>query len=234
MQKNCCAIPQRGEEKMKKTLACLLCSLLLLPLFAQAEETEGPETLVSGGYKYILLEDGTAEITGYSGDAESLTVPAEIDGHSVTGIGDGAFSWCSNLTEITIPDSVVKIGANPFAYCENLSVISVSPDHPTLAVIDGALFEKAEKRLVSYFGEIDRQAYEIPQEIRIIGDYTFSGRKNLTIISIPDSVTSIGDYTFLGCNSLTLTVTRNSYAAKYCKENNLAYTYTDSLDWLND
>ena len=89
---------------MKKMLACLLCALLLLPPFAQAE---APETFYSEDfqYQYILLEDGTAEITEYSGGAKSLTVPAEIDGHSVTGIGDEAFYGCGSLTLTVSRDS---------------------------------------------------------------------------------------------------------------------------------
>lgn len=130
---------------MKKMLACLLCALLLLPPFAQAE---APEKFVSGDYSCILLEDGTAEITEYSGGAKSLTVPAEIDGHSVTGIGDRAFSFCFNMAEVTLPDGV----------------------------------------------------------------------------------TSIGNYAFYGCGSLTLTVSRDSEAEQYCKENDLAYTYADGLN----
>jgi len=47
-------------------------------------------------------------------------------------------------------------------------------------------------------------------------------------------VTSIGENAFSDCENLTLTVPRDSYAAQYCKDNNLNYTYPDSLDWLNN
>lgn len=40
----------------------------------------------SGDYQYILLTDGTAELTNYTAYAEFLTVPAQIDGHAVTSI----------------------------------------------------------------------------------------------------------------------------------------------------
>ena len=53
-------------------------------------------------------------------------------------------------------------------------------------------------------------------------------------VTIPASVTSIGEDAFSNCPSLTLTVPRGSYAAQYCKDNNLPYTYPDSLDWLNN
>lgn len=133
------------------SIAILVLMLLALCLTACAEETE-PKTYTSGDYRYILLDDGTAEITWYNGKAENLTIAAQLDGYPVTAIGDGVFSWRSSLTAITIPDSV----------------------------------------------------------------------------------TSIGEYAFSWCSSLTLTVTRDSYAAQYCKEKGLNYTYTDSLDWLNN
>ncbi len=30
------------------------------------------------------------------------------------------------------------------------------------------------------------------------------------------------------------TVTRNSFAEQYCKDNDVKYTYSDVLDWLKD
>ena len=54
---------------MKKLLAVLLCLALCLPgLCAYAEEPEQePETFLSGDFSYVILEDGTTEITAYSG-----------------------------------------------------------------------------------------------------------------------------------------------------------------------
>ena len=42
-------------------------------------------------YVYTLLEDGTAEITMYTGKATELEVPGKLDGYAVTSIGKGAF-----------------------------------------------------------------------------------------------------------------------------------------------
>ena len=67
-----------------------------------------------------------------------------------------------------------------------------------------------------------------------IGDSAFMYRGSLTRITIPDSVTSIGTDAFAECESLTITVSRDSYALAYCKENRLKYKYPDALDWLND
>ena len=96
----------------KKLLAILLACLMLIPGgIAMAEEAE---VLTSGDYEYTLNDDGSASITKYNGEADALTVPAELDGHTVTSIGDSAFSRCDSLTTITLPDSVTSIGDEVF------------------------------------------------------------------------------------------------------------------------
>ena len=50
----------------------------------------------------------------------SITIP-----NSVTSIGEGAFEDCIGLTSITIPNSVTSIGEGAFYYCENLTSITI-------------------------------------------------------------------------------------------------------------
>ena len=128
----------------------------------------------------------------------SISIP-----DSVTSIGDCAFYLCSSLTSVSIPDSVEQIGTNPFAACFELKTISVSPEHPYFATIDGVLFRKADKALISYPAGISSSTYTIPQGITAIGDSAFYYCDSLTSVSIPDSVTAIGDRAFYYCKSLT-------------------------------
>lgn len=107
------------------------------------------------------------------------------------------------MTSITIPDSVTTIGISPFANCSGLKRIIVSADHPTLATIDGVLFEKTTKTLICYPRARTSTTYTIPQGIKVIGASAFTFCVSLTSITIPDSVTSIGDYAFHECKSLT-------------------------------
>jgi len=50
----------------------------------------------------------------------------------------------------------------------------------------------------------------IPDNVEIIGNGAFRGRRNLRDVKLPDSVTSIEDYAFMGCTSLTSVVIGNS------------------------
>ena len=144
---------------------------------------------------------------------------------SVTSIGDCAFSLCDSLTSITIPDSVEQIGTNPFTVCSALKSISVSPEHPYFATIDGVLFRKADKALISYPAGISSSTYTIPQGIIAIGDSAFYYCDSLTSVSIPDSVTSIGDEAFYSCSSLTSVNIPDSVTSI----GDRAFSYCDSL-----
>ena len=68
------------------------------------------ESLFYNGYSYRVLDDGTVEITDYDESKTEISIPSEIDGKKVTRIGGSAFSGCTSLTRITIPNSVTSIG----------------------------------------------------------------------------------------------------------------------------
>ena len=192
---------------MKRTLtclllACVLCALCGLPAFAETAEPADPEQLFSANCQYVLLADGTARITKYTGSEEVLTIPASLDEAAVTAIGDRAFSSCAGLTAVSIPDSVVSVGANPFAGCKNLSEVTVSPDHPALEVVGGVLFSKTDKRLIWYPMTAEAEEYAVPDGTEIIGDSAFESCGRLTSVTIPDSVVTVGSNPFRYCGKL--------------------------------
>ena len=100
---------------MKKIMMItLILALCLMCVYAPAEEEER-EIFTCGDYQYILLDNGTVEITEYSGTDKELIIPNLLDGYAVTSIGDGAFYSCSELIDVTIPDSVTVIGEDVFS-----------------------------------------------------------------------------------------------------------------------
>ena len=84
-----------------------------------------------GTYEQLTYKDYGfyIEISGCDESAESVEIPAEIDGVPVTSIGEYAFA-INNLTEITIPNSVTSIGDRAFWDCTGLTAITI-PDSVT-------------------------------------------------------------------------------------------------------
>ncbi len=78
----------------------------------------GTEELVEFAYDTY---NGKVTIMGYLGSAESVTVPAEIDGCPVTVIGDDAFAGNETLKHITLPDCIEVIGKRAFKGCTALT-----------------------------------------------------------------------------------------------------------------
>ncbi|MBR1752495.1 MAG: hypothetical protein IJ740_16780 [Ruminococcus sp.] len=66
------------------------------------------DTLTYGDYQYTVLDDGTVEITDYNGSDTEVNILSMIDGKRVISIGDSAFSYCTNLKTIKLPEGVKK------------------------------------------------------------------------------------------------------------------------------
>ena len=133
-------------------------------------------------YTYNALDDGTIEITGYSGSAENIVIPAQIDGKSVTRIGNNAFEK-SSAKEIVIPDSVTEIGSQAFSGCGKLTGVSI-PNSVTM-IRDRAFFDCNSLASIT-----------IPDSVTDIELQAFCNCTSLKSVTIPASVTYIGDEAF--------------------------------------
>ena len=83
---------------------------------------------------------GTITITEYACHAGGAVIPSAIDGKPVLYIGPFAFSWCTGLTSVIIPDRVTSIGYRAFTYCSGLTIIVVDANNTAYSSHNGVLW----------------------------------------------------------------------------------------------
>ena len=130
------------------------------------------------GISQYHYEDGNEKYTRYD-------IPRSLKKVIITEsnyIQCGAFSYCSNLTSITIPNSVTNIGSKAFLYCKCEIIWG---DNPSIKAISDSLFRLYEGTNL-----------EIPNSVTSIEHEAFDQCTNLISITIPNSVSSIGNYAF--------------------------------------
>ncbi len=202
------------RTKFKKLTSVMLAVIMALYIFTVAPITAN--AIIGGEFSYKVLENGTAEITDYNGSAKVLTIPSELDGYTVTSIGD--YSFCvfsdySYLTSVTIPDSVTSIGECAFEYFDSLTNITI-PDSVTsigsYAFRDTAWYNNqpdgmvyAGKVAYQYKGKMPKNAsIALKEGTKGVAGSAFKDCTRLTSITIPDSVNVIGEWAFYNCTSL--------------------------------
>jgi hypothetical protein len=73
-------------------------------------------------FNYEIINN-EAIITKYSGSSNLIYIPDEIDGFSVTGIGEGVFNKHTNVTSVRLPAKLKSIGKEAFEDCKKLTKI---------------------------------------------------------------------------------------------------------------
>lgn len=173
-------------------------------------------------FVYRELDDGTLEITKYNGKAQEVTVPATINGRTVTSIASSGSSepvfawqdngiWQSPMT-IHLPATLTNIGDYAFDHCRNLTSIEIPAgvtsigsyafrDCTSLASVtvpEGVVSLDREA-----FGDCYRlETVVLPSTLTTLPSRVFMKCRALQSVTLPAGLTSAGSQLFFGCESL--------------------------------
>ena len=166
------------------------------------------------GRMVYSVRDGEATIdklhTDYRGTI--YNVPDVINGSPVTSIGSSAFSGCSQLIQIKLPETLKSIGESAFLGCEKLVSIHL-PD--PINIIPANCFQRCRVlRNITFpmkLSVIGRRAFaeceslkelKMPDALKAIEYSAFEGCVTLTSITLPNTLKSIEGSVFRHCSSL--------------------------------
>lgn len=159
-------------------------------------------------------------------------------------VADSAFIYCSDITEVICPDSIVHIGTDafwdchkltkvrlgakvktlgrgPFRFCTELLEIDVDEQNEHFAVVDGILYNKELSHVIRCPQKITGKVI-LPISVTKINAYAFEWCTELQYVEIPKGCIFIGNSAFSVCENLTDLVILegmeyiDQYAFSYC------------------
>lgn len=131
--------------------------------------------------------------------------------NTITTIEEGAFQWCSGLTQINIPNSVRSIGKEAF---RGTALAQVTIPESVETIGKSAFLQCANLSSVEMKCEVDKlpdkmfsgcsllTSVLLPNTLEDMGNSVFSDCSSLETISLPSGITTIGYGAFFGCSSL--------------------------------
>ena len=143
-------------------------------------------------------------LIGYKGDKPTGELNIT---EGTMGIAEKAFSGCSDLTSVTLPNSVLSIGASAFWGCSSLTSIIIPNSVTSIGTYAFSYSLKSvelhTKTIGIWFSGLSSiETITIGSEVESIENSAFSNCTGLTSIYIPNSVLSIGGSAFWSCSGL--------------------------------
>lgn len=216
---------------MKKQVLFVILMLISLSAFSQVFTTktvEGVELLfkvtdaaaktVQVGTENYIGTNYERALSNYYEFKGTVTIPNKINYHNVeytvNRIAGYAFSGCSNLTSVTIPDGITSIGDNAFSECNSLTSITIPEG---VKSIGRRAFEQCSSLTsITIPSTLERVGYwafhwnawfdNQPDGIIYVGRVAYAYKGTMpenTTIEIKNGTIGIGEWAFKDCTNLT-------------------------------
>ncbi len=194
------------------------------------------------GIKYRDISATTIAFSGVTKQTESLTIPNEINGRTITmidsyafrndgtlktldlsvatgitSISTGAFLGCTSLESIVIPSNVLYTYEDLFRGCTSLQSAEV---YAPITSINEYMFGNCSAL----------KEFTVPATATRIDKFAFENCASLETVTIPESVTRIAVTAFRNCPNLTLKVYEDSYAHAFAVENEIPYVLIQTYE----
>jgi hypothetical protein len=171
-------------------------------------------SFTDGILTYTVLDDSmNVEISSCVSTATNVNILPKIDGYTITGIGEGAFTDCESLQSVTFPEngSITEVGSYAFAQCTALTSVTL-PDSLTEIPVGMFAYCTALEN-VTFGSEVTTigdeafrgtalQSVELPETLTTMGNFVFYMCTDLESITIPEGLETLGAYSFMGCVSM--------------------------------
>ncbi|MBR6031905.1 MAG: leucine-rich repeat protein [Bacteroidaceae bacterium] len=140
---------------------------------------------------------------------ETLALPSGL-----TSLGVSAFYECDSLASFTFPEAITTVPDNILYSCDKLSSVTLASGTTAIgsSAFDGcAKITAIDLSPYTQLTRINSQAFartglvkvELPNRIKLQGQYCFQNCKQLKSINIPTATTELPSYIFYGCSALT-------------------------------
>lgn len=167
----------------------------------------------------LRFDAATGTIISCGSSVRAVSIPSEIYGVPVTGIGEKAFQGCGMLTSVEIPATIMRIGQGAFSGCRQLTSITIPGNVLTLEdpsdefngifqdcyKLESITIAGVMKRIPSYAFKNCRSLKNVTLEYGIeeLGSHAFYNCSSLESLTLPDSIRSIETLAFQNCPAMT-------------------------------
>lgn len=164
-------------------------------------------------YETEILKSGMLRITKFIGfDENEIVIPNQLDGKSVSVIGENAFAKCTGIQKVIISEGITTIENGAFSGCESLKKVTLPTslkwlgNKPKMSTPTYSWQSPTEVPFDGVFQGTAISLIDLPAGLIFLGKKVFQNCKNLCRIDLPNGIKVIPEMCFSGCSSL-MTVT---------------------------